>query len=99
MHAIFKPKRTILLTLMETSQKSFKESKKIKRELERKQTSANSIHFFFCFEPYQMWLSIHSNDGHFKISICKLNYTSIHVLLLNVYRHKIIWNYPQKQGK
>lgn len=47
MHAIFKPKRTILLTLMETSQKSFKESKKIKRELERKQTSANSIHFFF----------------------------------------------------
>lgn len=29
----------------------------------------------------------------------KLNYTPIHVLLLNVYRHKIIWNYPQKQGK
>lgn len=47
MRAIFKPKRTILLTLMETSQKSFKESKKIKRELERKQTSANSILFFF----------------------------------------------------
>lgn len=44
-----------------------------------------------------MWLSIHSNDGHFKISICKLNYTSIHVLLLNVYRHKIIWNYPQNK--
>lgn len=28
-----------------------------------------------------------------------LNYTPIHALLLNVYRHKIIWNYPQKQGK
>lgn len=67
MHAIFKPKRTILLTLMETSQKSFKESKKYKRKLKRKQTSANSI-FFFCFGPYKMCLSILSYDGNSKIS-------------------------------
>lgn len=45
-HTIFKPKRTIILTLMETSQKSFKENKKCKRKLKRKQTSANSILFF-----------------------------------------------------
>lgn len=71
-HIIFKPKRTILLTLMETSHKSFKEREKFKRKLKRNSTSANSI-LLSGFGPYKLWLFTLSNDGdfkYFKISVC-----------------------------
>lgn len=98
-HIVFRPKRTILLTLMETSHKSFKETKKIKRKCKTNPASTNSI-IFSGFGLYKLWLFILPNDGdlkYFKTSICYIRYTSIDLSLFSLYRHKINWNWPQKQ--
>lgn len=69
---VFRPKRTILLTLMETSHKSFKETKKIKRKFKTNPASTNCI-LFSGFGLYKLWLYSLPNDGdlkYFKTSIC-----------------------------